>query len=272
MPRPYFQTSGVACFAHRGGAALHPENTMIAFRHGLEAGCRWIETDVHLTRDGHVVCFHDNDLERTTNGRGKVWEYTLAELQRLDAGYHFSPEGGGGHPFRGQGITVPTLDEVLALDPEVRINIEIKQREPEMVGALWRYIDDRGLHDRLLVACEFDGPVRAFRNLARGRVATSSGRVEIFGFWLAARAGVSDWLPIEFDAMQIPVDYRGLRVLDPNFLRAAHRRGVQVHVWTIDDADEMRRLVELGVDGIMTDQPGRLVEVVTEMGQRVPQG
>ncbi|MFV8755365.1 glycerophosphodiester phosphodiesterase [Nannocystaceae bacterium ST9] len=265
MPKPYLRSSGLLTFAHRGGAACWPENTLEAFKGGIAAGCRWIETDVHMTRDGHIVCLHDHGLERTTEGRGMVWDYTLAELRRFDAGYRFSPEGGG-HPQRGRGLTIPTLDEVLALDPEVRVNLEIKQAEPSMSAALWRHIDEAGLHDRVLVASERDDLVRGFRNLARGMVATSAGKREILAFWLAVRSGLIDWLPIEYEALQVPIRHRGLQVVDAAFVEAAHRRGVQVHVWTIDEPATMRWLIELGVDGIMTDQPHRLAGVARELG------
>ncbi len=265
VPRPYFQTHGIACFAHRGGAALWPENTLESFRGGLAADCQWIETDIHMTRDGHIVTFHDHELSRTTNGHGQISDLTLTELRRLDAGYNFSPDGRS-FPFRGKGITVPTLAEVVELDPVARINVEIKQACPSMTAALWRFIDERGLHDRLLVAGEDANVVREFRNLARGTVATSAGKREVFGFWLAVRLGLSDRLPIEYDALQVPVSFRGLEVVTPAFVDAAHRRGLQVHVWTVDSLAQMRRLIDVGVDGIMTDRPGRLAELIRERG------
>lgn len=265
MPRRYFQTRGVACFAHRGGAALWPENTLESFRGGIAAGCGWIETDVHMTRDGQIVTFHDPELGRTTNGRGRIGALTLAELRRLDAGYHFTTDGRS-FPFRNKGITIPTLAELVELDPAVRVNVEIKQVRPSMSAALWRFIDERGLHDRILVASEHVEAVREFRNLARGTVASSAGKREAFAFWLAARAGLSDRLPIEYDALQVPIGFRGLEVVTPEFVKAAHRRGLAVHVWTIDSLAQMRWLIDVGVDGIMTDHPARLVELVRERG------
>jgi glycerophosphoryl diester phosphodiesterase len=265
VPRRYFPSRGLACFAHRGGAACWPENTLVAFRGGLESGCMWIETDVHMTRDGHVVCFHDDTLERTTNGRGRIRDLDLAELRRLDAGDRFTPDGRS-YPFRGQGITVPTLEEVAALNGAARINLEIKQAQPPMAEALWRSIEALGLHDRVLVASADTTLVRAFRNLARGTVASSAGRAEIFSFWLAARAGMTPLLPVEYDALQVPVRSGPLEVVNRSFVEAAHARGLAVHVWTIDDAAQMRTLIELGVDGIMTDQPRRLAELARELG------
>jgi glycerophosphoryl diester phosphodiesterase len=265
VPKPYLASSGLLTFAHRGGAACWPENTLEAFQGGLAAGCQWIETDVHLTRDGHVVCLHDHALERTTDGRGMVWEYTLDQLRRFDAGHRFSPDGRA-YPHRGRGLTIPTLDELLELDPGVRVNLEIKQGEPSMIRALWRHIDDRGLHDRVLVASARDDLIRGFRNLARGTVATSAGKREILGFWLAVRTRLVDWLAIEYEALQVPIRYAGLQVVDAALVEAAHRRGVQVHVWTVDDAETMRWLIDLGVDGIMTDQPERLAKLARERG------
>jgi glycerophosphoryl diester phosphodiesterase len=261
VPKPYLRADGPLTFAHRGGAACWPENTLAAFEGGIAAGCRYIETDVHMTRDGHIVCLHDHRVDRTTDGRGNVWDHTLAELRRLDAGHRFVARDGS-TPFRGKGLTIPTLDEALALAPEVRFNLEIKQANPPMIDALWRFIETRGVHDRVLVASEQDELVRAFRKRARGRVASSAGKREIFAFWLAARAGASAWLPIEFDALQVPIRYRSLQVVEPRFVAAAHARGVQVHVWTVDHVETMRELIGLGVDGIMTDQPQRLVEFV----------
>jgi glycerophosphoryl diester phosphodiesterase len=264
VPRRYFPSRGIACFAHRGGAACWPENTLVAFEGGLESGCMWIETDVHMTRDGHIVCFHDDTLQRTTNGRGRIRDFDLAELRRLDAGYRFTPDGRS-YPFRGQGIKIPTLEEVAALDTAARINLEIKQAQPPMAEALWRSIETLGLHDRVLVASADAMLVRAFRNLARGTVASSAGRAEIFAFWLAARAGLTSLLSVEYDALQVPVRSAGLEIVNRRFVEAAHARGLAVHVWTIDDVAHMRALIELGVDGIMTDQPRRLVELAREL-------
>lgn len=252
-------------FGHRGAAAECPENTLPSFRRALAIGVDVIETDVHMTRDGHIVCFHDHDLRRTTNGRGKIWELSLAELRRLDAGYQFTADGHS-YPFRGQGITVPTLEEVLALDPSARVNLEIKQAQPTMAEALWRRIDALGVHARVLVAGEDARLVWAFRQFSRGAVATSAGRAEILAFWLAVRAGLSARVPVSYDALQIPIRYRGLEVTTPALVRAAHRRGIQVHVWTIDAPEEMRFLVDIGVDGIMTDQPKRLASFIEAEG------
>lgn len=255
--RAYFDAPRPIAFAHRGGAKLWPENTLTAFEGAIELGYRYIETDAHLTRDGVLVLFHDATLDRTTDGHGPIAARTLAELQRLDAGHRFSPDGRA-FPWRGRGVRIPTLDEALALHPDLRLNIEMKARTPPMMEAMWRFIESRGCHDRLLVAAEHTPTGRAFRRLSRGRVATSAGAREVLTFWLAARGRVPRLPRIDYDALQVPEHHHGLRVVDAGLVRAAHRRGLHVHVWTVDDPEAMTRLQALGVDGIMTDRPDRL--------------
>jgi glycerophosphoryl diester phosphodiesterase len=252
---------------------------MVAFRGAVEMGYRYLETDLHATRDGALVLIHDDTLERTTDGSGPVWEHTLAELKRFDAGYHFSPDGGRTYPYRGQGVTVPTLEEVVEAFPDVRLNVEIKQAclpdrqeqppppradppQAEVVAALVDFIEKRGLQDRLLVASFRDRVVKEFRSASGGAVATAAAQGEAVRFWLASRLGLERFLRISYDALQVPARYRSRTIVDRRFMGAAHRRGLQVHVWTVDEPAEMRRLLDLGVDGLMSDRPDLLLEVV----------
>ena len=263
----YLDHETPVAFAHRGGAALWPENTLHAFRGAIGLGVRYIETDLHTTRDGVIVCFHDETVDRTTDGSGRVHDFTLEELRALDAGYRFTRDGGRTFPFRGKGIVVPTFDEALALGDEVRFNVEIKQRDPDMIEQVFRLIEDRALHDRLLVAAADDGIGDAFRRMARGRVRTSPGQEGVRRFWLAALTGAHRLMRFDFDALQVPPKHperSWLPIVTRRFVRAAHHHGIRVHVWTIDDPSEMRRLRALGVDGIMTDRPDLLVEVLRE--------
>ncbi|HEY8432136.1 MAG TPA: glycerophosphodiester phosphodiesterase [Sandaracinaceae bacterium] len=254
-------------FAHRGGAALWPENTLAAFEGALALGYRYIETDVRMTRDGKIVCFHDETLERTTNGRGRVADIDYADLARLDAGHRFSPDGHE-FPFRGQGLRVPTLEEALALHPDLRLNIEIKQRTPAMERALWEEIDRLDAHERLLVAAAHDPLVHRFRALRPDRpMPTSPGVRGVLRFWMAVRTGLCRFDRYPFAALQVPPTFRGLTIVDRAFVEAAHAHGIHVHVWTIDDPAEMRRLLDLGVDGVMTDRPDLLRDVMIERNQ-----
>lgn len=256
-------------FAHRGGAALWPENTLEAFGGALDLGYRYIETDIHMTRDGEIVVLHDPIVDRTTDGHGDVRDMTLAEVKRLDAGYRFNRDGD--HPFRGRGIDVPTLDEALDLHPELRFNLEIKQRSPDLARPLWDFIERRGVHDRVLVASAKDDVGDAFRRLAGRRVRTSPGVRGGLRFWLGVRSGLWRADSYPYDALQAPRTRGRLTVVDRRFVRAAHAHGIQVHVWTIDDPTEMRELLALGVDGIMTDRPDVLKEVLGTRGRFGPQ-
>ncbi|HGG57504.1 MAG TPA: glycerophosphodiester phosphodiesterase [Nannocystis exedens] len=261
--RPYFDMPRPYGFAHRGGAAVAPENTIFAFKRAVEAGFHHLETDVHLTRDGELVTVHDPTVERTTDGVGLVRTFTLAELRRLDAGYRFTVDGST-FPYRGMGIRIPTLAQVLEIDPKVRVNIEIKERDPTALRAVWGFIQHHRAFDRVLVASEHASVVAAFRELSRGRVATSAGSAEILRFWLATRLRLGPRKRPAFDALQVPARHGPLTVVDAAFLRNAHRHGLDVHVWTIDDETEMRRLLALGVDALMSDYPERLADVLKD--------
>jgi glycerophosphoryl diester phosphodiesterase len=251
-------------FAHRGGAGLWPENTLEAFRGAIELGCTHVETDVRMTRDGEIVVFHDETLERTTNGSGRVSAHTLSQLQRLDAGYRFSPDGKS-FPRRGQGLRIPTLAEVVALSDEVRFNVEIKERGPfDLPRALLRFIEQQGIAERIVVAAERHELMREFRRHAQRRIATSASRRECLQFWFASRLRLTAFLRLPYQALQIPVRAGKLTVVTPQLLDAAHREGLAVHVWTIDERAEMLRLLDLGVDGLMSDHPDRLRQVVVE--------
>jgi len=261
--RPVLRSEGPLCFGHRGGAGLWPENTLVAFRGALESGCDFVESDLYLTRDGELVLIHDPTVDRTTDGSGRVAELDLAELRRLDAGYRFSREKRT-YPFRGQGATIPTLAEALDVHPRLRFNLEMKPRDPAIVGRLVDFIEVERVHDRILVASQHDDLIMCFRSASSGRVATSAGRGEATRFWLSIQVGLSHQLNPRFDALQIPPTYRLLNVVDERLVEQAHASGVQVHVFTINVPGEMRRLLNLGVDGIITDRPDRLVPIARD--------
>lgn len=259
MPRPYFGTLTPLLFAHRGGAKRWPENTLLAFQSALDLGFRYIETDVHQTSDGHFVCFHDPTLERTTNGHGRVSDHSLSGLRRLDAAYHFVRDGA--LPYRGAGVQIPTLEEALALGEDVHLNVELKAGDPRTAKALFELLTHHGVEDRVLVAAEKDAIGKAFAQYNRGRIATSPGFVGVLDFWTKARLGLARWSSFSFDALQVPRSHHFLEVVTPRFVEAAHAHGIQVHVWTVDDPVQMRELLAMGVDGLMTDVPDVLMEV-----------
>ncbi|MCB9613950.1 MAG: glycerophosphodiester phosphodiesterase [Sandaracinus sp.] len=259
--KAYFGDGGRLLFAHRGGAKRFPENTMHAFEQAYALGFRWIETDVHLSADGTIVVHHDPTLERTTNGQGRLRDRTLAELRTLDAGYRFTRDGRT-YPHRGRGLTIPTLEEAFALAPDLRLNLEMKGDDPNLPKALYEFLEHHGLRDRALVAAGKDVMTERFRTYAGDRYATSPGITGITRFWAAVRARVDRFVDVRFDALQVPPSHGMLTVVEPRFVEAAHRRGLKVHVWTIDDPAEMRRLAALGVDGVMSDRPEALMETL----------
>ncbi len=252
-------------FAHRGGAGLAPENTMEAFRLAVEV---WeadvLEMDVRCTADGEVVVIHDETVDRTCDGSGAVAELTWDELGGLDAGHHFV-DPRGEPSFRGRGVRVPRFEEVLEAFPGTRLNVDSKCPEacPGLVEAVRRH----SAQHRVLIAAERE----AHRAAARGYAgAWGASRSQIRRFWILERLGLADLVPLGADALQVPETWQGRTVVTPSFVDAAHARNVPVHVWTVDEEDDMRRLLSWGVDGIQTDRPDRLARVLVEETGRAP--
>jgi glycerophosphoryl diester phosphodiesterase len=248
--------------AHRGASALAPENTIEAFRLAVEAGAGGLELDVHMTRDGHIVVIHDATVDRTTSGTGAVSEMTVDELRRLDAGHNFSPDGGPARPYRGRGVRVPTLEEVLEEFPAVAVNIDIKVGSPGIEESVLGVLRETKASERVLVVSTLHDVVKRFRKVSGGHVSTGASRWEIGIFYISSRFRLEHLVRPAYDALQVPLRHRGIPLVTPRFLKAAHANGVRVDAWTINQADEMRRLLDLGVDVIMTDRPGTMAEVL----------
>ena len=252
--------------AHRGASALAPENTIEAFRLAVEAGAGGLELDVHMTSDRQIVVIHDATVDRTTDGSGAVSGLTLDELRGFDAGYNFNPEGGPARPYRGRGVRVPTLGEVLEEFPGVAINIDIKACSPGIEETVLGVLRATNALGRALVVSTPHDVVKRFRKVSGGHVSSGASRWEIGVFYIASRLRLGRLIRPAYDALQVPLRHRGIPVVTPLFIRAAHARGVRVDAWTINGADEMRRLLDLGVDVIMTDRPGTLAEVLRRRG------
>jgi len=245
--------------AHRGASLVAPENTLAAFRHAVELGADAIETDVRATRDGVPVLIHDPDVERTTDGAGAVAELSLVELQRLDAGARFRARGTAAAPD-GSACRVPTLAEALAALPGVRFNLELKCDGPgDLVAAVLDTVVRAGRAGTVLLTAEDDARMGRLRRSAAG-VAFGASRGEVEG-WVRAAAGGGP-TPVGPMALQVPVEHAGAALVTPELLALARARGVAVHVWTVNEPSEMRRLVNLGVDGIVTDDPSALLGVL----------
>jgi glycerophosphoryl diester phosphodiesterase len=262
MSHPFFRLPRPIVFGHRGASGECPENTLPSFERALARGADILEMDVHLTRDGEVVVLHDADLARTTDGAGEVAALRWCEVAELDAGFRFT-DAAGDTPFRGAGIRVPRLVEVLARFPGVRFNIELKRCDPRLVGSVLELLRDAGREELSLLAAEGDDTMRLLRDAVRergSRVALGASVGDVLGFIRAALAGGAP--PAGPMALQVPPEFLGRPLVTPELVAFAHAHGVQIHVWTINDESEMRRLIALGVDGVMSDLPGRLRSVV----------
>lgn len=257
MTVPYLSGEHPIRFAHRGSRILWPENTMHAFQEAVDFGYRYIETDVRISKDGHVVVFHDATLERTTNGTGKVADWSLAQLQGLDAAYTF--DEAAGFPLRGNGVGISTLAEVFAAFPDVCFNIDLKGSGMEW--ALAEVIRDSARQESSMVGSFVGRRTAKFRRITRGAVATSAGPADVLAMWAASRRRRHVLRPVE--AYQIPFNYRSLPI-DQRYIDAIHAAGAQVHFWTVNDPAAMHRLLDMGADGIVTDRPDLLNEVLAE--------
>ncbi|WP_327427174.1 glycerophosphodiester phosphodiesterase [Streptomyces sp. NBC_01236] len=243
---PYLDHPGPIAFAHRGGAADGLENTLAQFRRAVAAGYRYIETDVHATADGRLVAFHDSTLDRVTDGAGRIADLPWEDVRHARVG--------GKEP-------VPLFDELLEVFPEVRWNIDVKA-EPALLPLL-DLIDRTDAWDRICVGSFSEARVARAQRLAGPRLATSYGTRGVLGLRLRSW-GIPAPLRRSAVAAQVPESQSGVPVVDRRFLRAAHARGLQVHVWTVNEPERMHRLLDLGVDGIMTDHIDTLRKVLED--------
>ena len=253
--------------AHRGGGGLWPENTLYAFERAAEMGVDVIETEIHSTADNKMVLIHDKTVDRTTNGIGPVNSLTLKELQALDAGYNWTADGGRTFPFRGKGIIVPSLEEFFSALPNIRINIDIKQINPSLAAPLCEMIHSFHMAEKVMVASFNTRAINDFRRTC-SEVATSASRREVALFFLMNLVFLGTTYRPVYHALQIPEYSSGLHVLTKRLLQTARSLNLKVHVWTVNQAEDMKRLLELDVDGIITDYPDQLISLLIDMGSR----
>lgn len=243
--------------AHRGSMLLWPENTMTAFQGAVELGYRYLETDLQISRDGVLVTFHDDTLDRTTDGKGPVSDHTLEELRQLDAAHRFQLDGS--HPYRGKSVRIPTLEELVTAYPDRIVSLDLKS--DGMEEALVDTIRRLDLWDRVIVGSFKGARLRRFRRLVDRPVAMSAGPSETLRFVTAARLDLP-YRP-RCDSFQVPVK-QGITIVTPKTVAAAKSAGIPLIVWTINDRDAMEDLLGMGVDGIITDRPDLLLEVIKE--------
>ncbi|MBX6365899.1 MAG: glycerophosphodiester phosphodiesterase [Gemmatimonadetes bacterium] len=265
-PTPPALAGAPLLVAHRCGAGLAPENTLLAMlRSRDDWAADMIELDVHLSADGHVVCIHDPTVDRTTDGTGAVAAMTLEQLRALDAGYRFTPDGGRTFPFRGQGLRIPTLDEVLEALPDMRFTVEVKAAAAQR--PMFEVVRRHGAQDRVVVAGIHD-VVRT--HFAEWQGAVSASMEQVRAFFLRHRLHLAGRRAPAVDAFQVPETWGRFRIVTPRFIRDAHAHGIAVQVWTVNDPADMERLLRWGVDGIQSDFPDRLSDVMTRLFGRPP--
>ena len=280
MVRAAWLERRVLAYAHRGGAREAPASTLYAIERAVALGAAGIELDVHASSDGVPVVSHDPTVDASTNGTGAIASKTLAELRSLDHAYVFvegrgdDPSALGGHTFRGRGphdprFTVATLDEALEASRGAFVNLDLKSGPPAVPSyeaAVAEAIKRHGRSDEVIVTSFDDRRTAAFSALAPG-VATTPGIGGLATFIQAVRSGqpVAP-MAAHHVALQVPIEIGGAVLVDERFVEAAHRNGLAVHVWTVDDQATMDHLVDLGVDGIMSDVPTVLVDVLERRG------
>lgn len=262
---PFLELPRPLVMAHRGGRGQWPPNTLFAFQRAVALGVDVLEMDIHLTKDDAIVVRHDPTVDATTNSSGAIRDMTLAQVKALDAGHTWTEDGGSTFPFRGQGITIPTLEEVLDAFPNVRLNIDIKPEDRVIVPLFARMLRDYDRLENVLVASFHDAQLTYFRELCPG-TATAAGMRETLSLFVLNSFFLGTAYQPKAEAFQLPEYHGRLHLVTERFVRTAHAHNMQVHVWTVNEVEDMRRLLDWGVDGLITDYPERLVELVEEKG------
>ncbi len=267
--------------AHRGDSGNIPENTIQAFEDAFELGVDCLETDVHITKDNQFVLFHDDAVDRTTEAKGLISSFNLSELKKLDAGYRFQPPN---FPFRGQGLQIQTLDEILQKFP-IRFNLDIKDKDQKVPELLALKLKELDVEDRVMVGSFHQGQIKRFRKFSD--IPTSAGPREVFKFWRVAKKWIRKHQSIligetnhnnkekftqkiifgselPYYALQIPEGYYFLRFITPELIKFAHIEGIDIsiQVWTVNNEKDIRRFLEWGIDGIFTDKPKMMLEIL----------
>ncbi|MBK7448648.1 MAG: glycerophosphodiester phosphodiesterase [Anaerolineales bacterium] len=260
---PYYsnKSNEPLVIAHQGGDGVWPGETLFAYQNAVDLGVDVLEMDIHITSDGILVLMHDETVDRTTNGSGEIESMTLNQLKKLDAAYDWSPDEGKTFPYRGQELTVTTLEEVFQAFPDKHMTIEIKKTNTSMAKPFCDLIRKYNMQEKILAASFHDERLKEFRAECP-EVATSSAKNETTAFVLLTKAYLGSFYSPKFYSLQVPETSGGITVMTPGFVRAAHARNLAVEPWTINDEETMRKLIEWGVDGIITDRPDIMMELL----------
>ena len=265
---PEFSYGQLDNIAHQGGNLEYPDATFVAFDAAVKLNVDVLEMDVHLSKDGHLMVIHDKRIDRTTNGVGAIRELTLAQIQQFDAAYwwpYHSNQDVEKHnvpdamtfPFRGKGVTIPTLNEMFQRYPDHRFVIELKDDTEELRSALLDMIDQYDRWRHVLIASFYQPTLQQVRKI-EPRAQTYAAGSEIRLFYILHKLHLEKLFPYDIDALAVPMTSGGLNLATQQFVDAAHNAGMLVHYWTINNADDMTALMEMGADGLMTDYPSVL--------------
>lgn len=274
---PYYQNQGTTqVIAHQGGLGERPANTMLAFDWAQEIGVDAFELDVHMTHDGVLVVIHDDTVNRTTDGSGPIKELNYSQIKDLDAGYTFelvSDSGETEYPYRGQGATIPTLEEVLSQHPSMRVLLEIKPDDIQVSEALCQILRRQEATDRVIVSSFHENPVRHFRSICP-EVGTSATENEVRLFFLLNRLGLERLLRPDYNSFALPLETSlpligNFQLINERLVQGASLLNLPVEVWTVNEDDELLYLLDLGVSGIITDYPSKLLAM---RGERASPG
>lgn len=241
--------------AHRAGMGHVPQNTIEAALNAQSMGASYIEMDVQRTSDGVFITIHNPTIDETTDGKGFVSDMTFEEIQQFDAGYGYESQEGE-RPFVGRGVMVPSLESVFGALPDAKYNLEIKPDDVSFAAPFCTLLRKHGMENQVLVGSFNEEPLIAFRK-ACPEIPTSLYVAEITQFVYLHKLGLSNLASFNGAAMQVPIENDGITIVTPSFIQAAHARGLEVHVWTINDTETIKWLNDIGADGVITDYPDR---------------
>lgn len=264
----YFDHEQPLVIAHQGGEHLAPSSTLESFRNAVELGIDVIEFDIHMTKDEHLVAIHDPTVDRTTNGTGEVKNMTLTEVQSLDAGAYFQ-DLHGEYSFSEQGVYIPTVEEIFEEIPNMYWNIEIKDtNDPKsyrtIAMKLWEIVQQFDLEDHVLFAAFDQDIIDIILEVTNGNALVSGGRGEVTKFVILHKLFLNGLYRPKVNALQIPTEDSNINLMDRKLIRGAARKGMEIHYWTINDPETMQELIELGADGIITDRPDILLDLLNK--------
>lgn len=263
--KPYYDgVTAPLVIAHQGGDGVWPGDTMYAFEQAVAIGSDVLEMDAHITKDGEIVLMHDETVDDTTDGSGLIEDMTLAEIKQLDAAYEWSIDNGKTFPFRGQGIQVPTLRELFEKFPNMRYLIEIKLTKNPIDKPFCDLIREYNMQTKVIVGSFHDDAMAQFRATCP-EVATSGSRGEVTAYVILGKIFLGGFVAPEYQSLQVPwekSESKGIPIMTARFIREAHAKNLHVEPWTVNDPELMKQYIEWGVDGIITDRPDLMIEVL----------